>query len=265
MYRLIVSRVLELASRSQTDGIYKAPTTRKTSIPFHEAIPKVCEEIREDIRFGGTHLSHLAALYQMSAIQMTPLESGSCSLCITSPPYLNNFDFAEMTRMELYFWRYAGSWGEITERVRRPLIVNTTTAPSDLKHNQDQCSKSLSEEIQSELRPLIHALEQQKKIRAGKKDYYLLLYPYFSQMQAVIKELRRVLRPGSSFHLVVGDAALYGVHIQTEKFLAKIMEENGFRVLGTDNFRARGERWILAKRQGANTPLGEFHIHAKRM
>lgn len=264
LFRLIFSRVLELTARSQTDGIYKAPTTRKVSTPFSVALKKVCSEIREDVGLLGRRFDRLATLFQKSSERMDPVSDRSCSLCVTSPPYLNNFDFAEMTRMELYYWRYAGSWSEITQRIRRHLVVNTTTAPTDLKRDQASFLRTLSHEIRSELDPVVKALRRQRGVRPGKKDYYLLVYPYFSQMQEVIREVRRVLRPRTSFHLVVGDAALYGVHIRTERFLAKLMEENGFRIIRIETFRTRGYRWILEKRQGANTPLGEFHIHAKR-
>jgi len=35
---------------------------------------------------------------------MQAVAADSGSLIVTSPPYLNNFDFAEMARMYLYFW-----------------------------------------------------------------------------------------------------------------------------------------------------------------
>lgn len=264
LYRLILSRVLELTAGSQTDGIYKAPTTPKKSTSYHNALKKVCNEIMDDIAYLDNSFKPRSRLHSISSETMFPLEDESCSLCITSPPYLNNFDFAEMTRMELYFWRYAGSWSEITERVRRRLIVNTTTAPTDLKRNHNLFAESLSESFQAEIQPLVEALKQQKQVRAGKKDYYLLVYPYFAQMQSVFRELRRVLRPQSSFHLVVADAALYGVHIQTDKLLANLMQENGFHVIKIETLRNRGSRWTLEKRRGAGKPLGEFHISAIR-
>lgn len=264
LYRLIVSRVLELTACSQTDGIYKAPTTQKASIPYQDALRKVCSQIRDDIDALKKSFKAKAKLHFMSSENMLALEDESCSLCITSPPYLNNFDFAEMTRMQLYFWRYAGSWSEITERVRRRLIVNTTTAPTDIKRNQNLFSESLSESFCSEIQPLVEALKQQKQVRAGKKDYYLLVYPYFAQMQSVFRELRRVLRPKSPVHLVVADAALYGVHIQTEKLLAKLMLENSLEVVKIETLRTRGSRWCLEKRQGTDKGLGEFHIYARR-
>ncbi|WP_242060399.1 site-specific DNA-methyltransferase [Aerosakkonema funiforme] len=265
LYRLILSRVLELTAHSQTDGIYKAPTTQKSSLPYHDAVRKVCAQIQDDIDVIGNSFKSSAKLHLMSSEKMLPLANESVSICITSPPYLNNFDFAEMTRMQLYFWRYASSWKEITERVRRRLIVNTTTAPTDLKRNQHLFSESLSKCFRSEIQPLVEALKQQKQLRKGKKDYYLLLYPYFAQMQSVIRELKRVLRPQSPVHLVVADAALYGVHIQTDKLLAQLMQENGFQVLKIETLRARGSRWLLEKRQGTEKGLGEFHIYARRI
>ena len=264
MYRLILSRVLELTAHSQTDGIYKAPTTQKGSVSYRSALGKVCNEIRTDVELIGGYINRRATLHLMSSEYMLPLANESCSLCVTSPPYLNNFDYAEMSRMEFYYWRYASSWGEITERVRRKLIVNTTTAPTDLKRNQIRFSDTLSQDFRSSLQPLIDALKQQMQIKDGKKDYYLLVYPYFSQMQAVFNELRRVLKPASSFHLVVADAALYGVHIQTEQLLARLMQEIGFQIVDIVRLRTRGTRWVLDKRQGATQPLGEFHIHARR-
>lgn len=265
LYRLIVSRVLELTSKSQTDGIYKAPTTSKRAMAYHVALKVVCAEIRNDIGIVGNLFPGKATLHNISSESMSPLEDESCSLCVTSPPYLNNFDFAEMTRMELYFWRYAGSWREITEKVRRKLIVNTTTAPTDLKKDQRRFKETLSGQMKLVLDPLVEALQIQRRTRAGKKDYYLLVYPYFSQMQSVFMELRRVLTVGSPFHLVVADSALYGVHIDTQELLAKLMQETGFDVLEIEQFRKRGDRWILKKRAGSKKGLGEYHILSKRI
>jgi len=264
IYRLIVSKVLELTAHSETDGIYKAPTTGKRSLPYETALAKTLGEIEEDLEEVGHRTPAKAILYPLSSERMTPLKSESCSLCITSPPYLNNFDFAEMTRMELYFWRYADCWSAITERVRRRLIVNTTTAPGDLKRDQAHFSRELSDDMRSVLEPLALRLKEKRAQRPGKKDYWLLVYPYFAQMQRVFVELRRVLRSGAGFHLVVADAALYGVHIKTESLLAQLMNENGFEVQSIERLRFRGHRWKLEKRQGAGEPLGEFHVYAKR-
>ncbi|WP_199306592.1 DNA methyltransferase [Anabaena sphaerica] len=265
LFRLIVSKVLEKTSLSQTDGIYKAPTTLKKSISFYDSVSIVCKQIYEDVEKLKYDFTPKAKLNFGSSENMELVENESCSLCITSPPYLNNFDFAEMTRMELYFWRYAGSWREITEKVRRRLIVNTTTAPTDLKRNQEFFSSTLSTSFKLKyLDYIIAELFNERKIRPGKKDYYLLIYPYFAQMQNVIRELHRILRSGSNLHLIVSDAALYGVYIPAHEILSQLMIDNGFQIINIENMRKRGERWLLKKRTGSSK-LGEYHIHAKRI
>ena len=44
----------------------------------------------------------------------------------SSPPYLNNFDYADATRLELYFWGPVASWKEMCESVRSGMLVATT-------------------------------------------------------------------------------------------------------------------------------------------
>jgi hypothetical protein len=50
--------------------------------------------------------------------------------CISSPPYLNNFDYADATRLELYFWGDARTWGDLTSTVRRDMIVASSQQSS---------------------------------------------------------------------------------------------------------------------------------------
>jgi|SRR5436853_2051198 len=265
IYRLIVSRILELASTSQTDGIYKAPTTLKKSIDFYFAVDSVCTNIIEDIYNTSLISRGKSELYLASSENMSQVESESCSICVTSPPYLNNFDFAEMTRMEFYYWIYATSWRDITESVRRKLVVNTTTVPNDIKKSQTKFRSTLPSSLLKSLEPLVSSLSEMRQIHAGKKEYDLLVFPYFSQMHTIFQELRRVLKYNSPFHLVVADSALYGIHIETQQLLASLMKETGFRVIQIESLRKRGDRWILEKRKGSKKGLGEYHIVSRRL
>ena len=263
IYRLIVSRVLEFVSGSKTDGVYKAPTSIKRSIPYADAVYRVTTLIKEDLVPTSPYQTE-SRLYFGNSENMAQVRANSCDLCVTSPPYLNNFDYAEMTRMELYFWRYAGSWSEITAKVRRNLVVNTTTTPTDRK-DKGGYIHNLPITIDTELRKLVVSLKEKQQMKLGKKDYHTLVYPYFSQMQNIIRELKRVLKSGSLAHWVVGDSALYGVHIETHNILAKIMQESGFEVVSIESLRRRGERSILSKREGAKNGLGEFDIIVRKI
>jgi hypothetical protein len=113
--------------------------------------------------------------------------------------------------------------------------------------------------LREELTPIVDDL--QKKCRAGKKDYDLMVYPYYSQIKSVLKEIFRVLKSGGRVHWVVADAALYGVHLKTHEHTKTIMEAIGFSSVTIHFIRKRGHRWLLSKRQGAKEGLGEYHIY----
>ena len=61
---------------------------------------------------------------------------------------------------------------------------------------------------------------------------------------------------------MVADAALYGIHISTPQLLQSILDNLVFRNTQCSLLRQRGHRWILAKREGSKTGLGEYHVQA---
>ena len=260
---LILSRVLDHASHAKTDGIYKAPTSRKKPVPYEEALDLVCVQLYEDLKASqGLGLRNLAHLYHKSSEDMSMLEPASIDLMITSPPYLNNFDFAEMTRMYLYYWKQAGSWGEITDKVRSKLIVNTTTALKGHRDRIAQYRDETPEIVHRELDRYQKLLAQKRLGKAGKKEYDLLVYPYFAQMTRVLRGAYRSMRNGARTHIIVADSALYGIHILTHDILTNIMCNIGFGDVEIVKLRDRGTRWVLDKREGAKDGLGEFEIKA---
>jgi len=195
---------------------------------------------------------------------MSLVKTGSVDFVVTSPPYLNNFDFAEMTRMHLYFWGICGSWREITTAVRDKLIINTTTALTSHRTLHSQYRDSIARALLPELDSIVSALARERLVRAGRKDYDQLVYPYFAQMTRVLLETQRCLNVGGTAHVVVADAALYGIHVSTPQFLASAMSDMGFTTVQCIKLRDRGHRWVLDKRDGSPTGLGEYHIVGRR-
>jgi len=263
-------KACELACGSQTDGIYKAPTSTKTHIPFHKALDRVAAEFSEDISSDWYQLHWAntppAMIYRKSSVDMSELRSNSVVSCITSPPYLNNFDYAEMTRMHLYLLGWCSSWKNISEKVRNHLITNTTTALNGKKliAFQAAAQNSIPDSLRADLEFLVDELAVERTKRAGKKEYDYLVYPYYSQITQVLAGVYRVLRTGGKVHWVVADAALYGVHIETHEHTAIIMRELGFRDVQINFLRKRGHRWVLSKRDGAKKGLGEYYIEATK-
>ncbi|HID99789.1 MAG TPA: DNA methylase [Thiotrichaceae bacterium] len=263
-------KACEAACEAQTDGIYKAPDSKKKSIPFQSAVELAVTIFKEDIdsHWYQTHWvnQQIPRCYLKSSESLSELENNSIDMCITSPPYLNNFDFAEMTRLHLYLLGWADSWKQITQSIRQDLLINTTTALQNRKSHEFQNQKrdSLPLALQEALIPIIDDLSIQKKSRAGKKDYNFIVYPYYSQIQSVLKEVFRVLKQNGLLHWVVADAALYGVHIKTHQHTKTIMESLGFSNVTINFIRKRGHRWVLSKREGTKEGLGEYHIIAHK-
>jgi len=259
---LVLSRVADHVCLAATDGIYKAPTTTKRSKPPLDALEKVVSEILEDEDQASSSSSTSLIHYKPSQ-DMAEVGTSTVDTVITSPPYLNNFDFAEMTRMYLYFWGIANSWGEITDVVRSKLIVNTTTSIKGHKELQDYYRDQLPDEVRHEADIAVEALREERGVRKGKKEYDFLVYPYLAQMQLVIQECHRTLKDQGTFHMMVSDAALYGVHLSAPDWLATIMRVAGFEGVYAEKVRSRGHRWVLEKRTGSKIGLGEYYVHGK--
>ncbi len=261
---LCLSKLLEKCSHSQTDGIYKAPTTRKTAVFPEKALDQVSQMVCSDIRKTRSLRKSSSFIFEHSSENMTEIIDNAVSLVVTSPPYLNNFDFAEMTRMHFYFWGMANSWGEITEKIRSRLILNTTTALKAHRKLHAQYREETSERLRPQLDLVVKQLSEKRKEKGGKKEYDLIVFPYFCQMGRVLRECYRVLRPGAYLHMMIADAALYGVHISSPQYLGQLLESLGFTEVQLSLVRRRGQRWILSKREGSSTGLGEYHIQARK-
>lgn len=257
---IFLSKILEYATFAKTDGIYKVPTSKKNNLSVIDSI----EKSKKNFEMGEESISEVenkAEYIFNSSVDFQPNEN-SLDLVIFSPPYLNNFDFAEMTRMQMYFWDEASSWADISSKHRNHMIVNTTTALKNVRKEsvQLQMREGIPQTVQVLVEPIVEELKAIKKENSRKKDYYLIVYPYLFQMKEVINRCYIGLKEGGEIHIVVSDAAFYGIHVDTHLYLEEIMKDIGFKDTSIIRMRDRGDRWILDKRKSSGKQLGEFEI-----
>ena len=155
----------------------------------------------------------------------------SIDLMLTSPPYLNNYDYADRTRLETYFWGIYENWSQITSDVRDQLIIAATTQISRTAMKKlRSCPgvKAASPQVHTELMQTIQRLEEMRTVKPGRKSYDLMVAGYFEDMLKVIKEAYVVLKTGGSFVLVLGDSAPYGNHVRTDEIVGELGVAIGF-------------------------------------
>ena len=183
----------------------------------------------------------------------------SVDMVLTSPPYLNNYDYADRTRMETYFWGLYDSWGDITREVRDNLMIAATTQIRRSKMEETgKCPnvKGVSPVIHAEISEVIRQLSALRLIKGGKKSYDLMVAGYFEDMLKVILGVHKVLKPGAPFILVLGDSAPYGVHVRTDEIIGEIAVAVGFSSCNIQVIRTRGDKWA-GNSQRHKVPLRE--------
>lgn len=175
------------------------------------------------------------------------LADGQIDIALTSPPYLNNYDYADRTRLETYFWGITKSWGDITRKYRDKLITAATTQIRRSKYNVEtvlsQEVRDVAPDVYETLQPKILQLAALRLQKGGRKDYDLMVALYFNDILRVMKETFRVLRKGTKFCLVLGDSAPYGVHVQTDNLIGELGLGLGFSKFEYHKLRNRGGKW----------------------
>ena len=175
------------------------------------------------------------------------IQDAMIDLAITSPPYLNNYDYADRTRLELYFFGLARTWGEITDKIRDQLMIASTTqvrrSEFDPDHPLIDGIKDCAPALYEELTVKIKLLSERRLKKGGRKDYDFMVAGYFNDMYQTLVEAARVLKPGGTYLLVLGDSAPYGVYIPTYEYLGRLACGIGFAEYRIEELRKRGGKW----------------------
>lgn len=190
----------------------------------------------------------------------------SIDLILSSPPYLNNYDYADRTRLETYFWGMYDSWGDITRQVRDRLIIAATT---QIRRNEMDAVRhcpgvhQVSPAIHSELMNAIGRLSELRLAKGGKKAYDLMVAGYFEDLLPVLAGAYTVLKAGQPLVLVLGDSAPYGVHIRTDELIGKLALAVGFARYDVEVIRERGGKWA-GNSQRHKVPLRESIVTIRK-
>jgi len=179
-------------------------------------------------------------------------------LVLTSPPYPNNFDYADATRLELTFWGEIERWSDLHQHVRQHLVVACSQhSAADQLVLSELLEAPEVDPIREELGAVCQQLASIRETKAGRKSYHTMVAGYFLDLARVWHSLRPLCTPKAAVCFVVGDSAPYGVHVPVEDWLGRLALAAGFSAFTFEKIRDRNMKW---KNRKHRVPLHEGRL-----
>jgi DNA modification methylase len=223
----------------------------KNSFTGFEMFSKTVKKMLEDLEMYKNYEKTTNIFLHDSRKKNLAIQDNSCSVCITSPPYLNNLDYGEISKVCSHFYGITDDWNDITQKVRKKLVTGATTHYKEADFNfadwKEQQFYIENRKIIERLMPDVLKIKEISKDKKGKKSFDILTLYYFEDMFNVLIEMRRILKTGKKAYLVLGDSAPYGVFINTTQILGEIALNIGFNHFKIVKIRERGTKWTSLK------------------
>jgi hypothetical protein len=199
-----------------------------------------------------------ASVRQEDARDCRSIPDGWADIIVTSPPYANNYDYADATRLEMTFAGEINGWGDLQETVRRFLVRSCSQHVASIKsQTHGILATPLLAPIRSELVEVCQQLDIEREQHGGKKTYHTMVAAYFSDMARTWVSLRRITSPGALICFVVGDSAPYGIYVPVDRWLGELAVAAGFRSFRFEKTRDRNIKW---KNRKHRVPLHEGRL-----
>ncbi len=251
-----ILRVCSPVGTAQWQYILPAKEKRRVAQPF-AAFEAMILMMAGDMREQGI-ANTKAKLTRGDARDLASIPDGWADLVVTSPPYPNNYDYADATRLEMSFFREISRWSDLQQEVRRHLVRACSQHVPERAVDLDEVLAS--QELDSIRDPLTKVCRDLATIRltkGGKKTYHLMVGCYFLDLARVWASLRRACASGSRVCFVIGDSAPYGIHVPVIDWFGSIALDVGFKAWRFERTRDRNVKW---KNRKHRVPLCEGRL-----
>ncbi len=237
---------------------YVLPNKRKgRTLAVREAFQAQITTMVSDMesRQLGTAEPPSAAFLDVDARSPAHVDAGWATHIICSPPYANNYDYADATRLEQTVLGEVSCWGDL-KHLRNRLMRSCSQHMTKYDPDEAFCDPLL-DPIGEELRSVYAELDRVRADHGGKKAYHSMVLAYFHDLAHVWKNLRVACAPGAIVCFVIGDSAPYGVHVPVERWLGELAVSAGFGSWTFEKVRDRNTKW---KNRKHRVPLREGRL-----
>ncbi len=231
---------------------------KKNPVDPFDAFEALSRQIRHDMAESAALVGPRAKLILGDARTCEGVPDKFAQLVVCSPPYPNNYDYADATRLEMSFFQQIKGWGDLQQSVRRHLVRSCSQhVPEKAVDLDEVIGKPELEPIRQELSAVCHELGKVRLTHGGKKTYHLMVACYFLDLAKVWRALRRVCDTPSRACFVVGDSAPYAVYVPVIEWLGKLAIAAGFQSFAFEQTRQRNIKW---KNRKHRVPLCEGRL-----
>ena len=142
-------------------------------------------------------------------------------LCVTSPPYLNSFDYTDVYRPELFLSKRIGSF-EALRRLRRSTIRS---------HVQARWNAPTRDDFGPLYKTSIKQIKERQRLLWDDR-LPLMIQAYFEDIESILVDLRRCAAAEATLWLVVSTSAYAGIEIPVDLITAHLGEKSGWSLRG---------------------------------
>lgn len=254
LLRFVVMCILEEISYTRKDGQYlrwdyrsgrrqgARPFDKGRILGFDEALTAKLDEIAADLQpsgylpgfFNGLGAKGEVEVLPGSCLDMLPtLGTASFDALMTSPPYINRYDYTRTYALELALLGV----GESEIRELRQAMISCTVENREKTMLQtvfapDLYRRALTAfEGQAELQSILAYLEWQRTEKTlNNAGIPRMVRNYFLELALVIFECARLLKPGAPFVMVNDNVRYGGAPIPVDLILSDFAEQAGLDV-----------------------------------
>lgn len=227
----------------QRPGFERKPPHRSASKRFRERVQWLIDDLA--ILPHGGDARMIVGDSRAAASWEAALENSKARICLSSPPYLNNYDYADATRLELYFLGEVRSWADLCSKVRMNMVAASTQQSTKSRAMAGWNTLASLPKTLKVAQELSSRLHKQRQERPRGKEYDQMFPAYLADIFQVVMRAYEYLDQGAVLAWVVGDSAPYGVYLDTPTLISNIASEVGFTPAKDLTLRLRGKRWAL--------------------
>ncbi|MGP8073188.1 MAG: hypothetical protein ACLPZM_08725 [Thermoplasmata archaeon] len=252
--RLAFGRILIPSSRLHRSPClgYRRSSAAPGPDPFDRFV-SAADEMASDLEAETTNRSHWGPPAQIERVDARAAKwpSGSVSLALTSPPYVNGMDYVMNYKVDLAWMGYVQSYADLAAlRAAEVSCDNLPRSETSAYLGVEESPDPWLGEILPRIRDNVA-----RKGSYRRADMHAVVHRYFADLAPVLQRVYRALRPGGRFVLVVGDSLLAGAYVPGDLILARMGERMGYRIRSVEVARARrsGQRRSFLLRESVVT------------